>query len=144
MTTKDDYLRETGSFNGNYTRVTANIFNTSPFFDKKDIVQVKYEMLRSVSEGEGNVTEIASAYGFSRKSYYQASAAFDSEGLGALVPKKTGPKGPSKLSPEVLGFIEAFSEAHRDAKSSTISTALEAKLGVKIHPRTIYRHLKKN
>jgi len=101
-------------------------------------------MVRAASNGEGNVTEVADAYGFSRKSYYQASKAFELGGLCALIPQKKGPKGPSKLDPEALAFINDFSEERKNAKASEISAALEAEKGVKVHPRTISRHLKKN
>ena len=144
MPTKDENLKKSGSFNGNHANVTAGIFGSSYFFDKRDIVQVKYEMLRATSNGEGNVTEIADAYGFSRKSYYQANKAFKSGGLIALVPQKKGPKRASKLTPEAVAFIDAFAEEHKNAKSGEISAALEAEKGVRIHPRTIYRYLKKN
>ena len=144
MSTKADYLRETGCFNSNHASVTANVFASSPFFDARDIVQVKYEMVRAASGGEGSVTDIAEAYGFSRKSYYQAREAFDVGGLCALVPKKTGPKGPTKLSTDVQEFILSFLKEHSSAKSGQISAALESEKGIKIHPRTIYRHIKKN
>ena len=144
MPTKDATLKETGCFNNNHNNVTANIFISNPFFDKRDVVQVKYEMVRAVSNGEGNITEIASAYGFSRKSYYQASKAFELGGLYALAPQKKGPKRPSKLNSEVTEFINAFTEGHKNANSIEIADALEAEKGVRLHPRTIYRHLKKN
>ena len=144
MSTKDETLKESGCFNANHANVTAGIFSSNPFFDKKDVIQVKYEMIRAASNGEGSVTEIADAHGFSRKSFYQIGKAFASGGLGALVPKKKGPKGPSKLNPEALGFINDFSEMNKGAKAGEISAALEAAKGVKVHPRTIHRQLKKN
>jgi len=144
MPTKDENLKESGCFNTNHANVTAGIFDSSPFFDKQDIVQVKYEMIRAATKGEGSVTVIADAYGFSRKSFYQASKAFTLGGLCALVPRKKGPKGPSKLDPEASAFINAFTDERKNAKANEISAALEAEKGVKVHPRTIYRHLKKN
>jgi len=53
MPTKDATLKETGCFNSNHDNVTAGIFASNPFFDKRDIVQVKYEMIRAASNGEG-------------------------------------------------------------------------------------------
>jgi transposase len=144
MMVKDETLKRNGSFNNNHENVYAGIFNTVPFFDKRDIVQVKYEMIRAASKKEGSITEIADLYGFSRKSYYQISKAFEADGLCALLPKKTGPKGASKLNPEVLEFIDSFVAGHKNAKSKEISAALEAEKGINVHPRTIYRHLKKN
>jgi transposase len=144
MMVKDETLKRNGSFNKNHENVSAGIFNTTPFFDKRDIVQVKYEMIRAASKKEGSITEIADLYGFSRKSYYQISKAFETDGLCALLPKKTGPKGASKLNPDVMEFIDSFIASHKNAKSKEISAALEIEKGIKVHPRTIYRHLKKN
>ena len=144
MTAKDENLKKNGCFNSNHENVTANVFNMPLFFDKKDIVQVRYEMIRAVSKDEGSVTEIADAFGFSRKSFYQMRKAFEADGLCALLPKKTGPKGAFKLNPDVLAFIDSFSAEHKNAKSKEISSALESEKGVKVHPKTIHRYLKKN
>jgi transposase len=144
MELKEDALKKSNSFNHNHKKVTADIFRTAPFFDRKDIVQVKYEMVRAVSNAEGSITEISSDFGFSRKSYYQISKAFQGGGLCALVPKKTGPQKPHKLTPEASAFIDSYLADKPNAKPAELAAALEAKTGVSIHPRTIYRHLKKN
>ena len=143
MVPKDEALKKSGCFNNNHENVTASIFESAPFFDRKDIVQVKYEMIRAVTKDEGSITEISDAYGFSRKSYYQTSEAFESGGLHALIPKKTGPKGPSKLNTEVAEFIDSYLAGHKGAKPKEISMQLEAEKGVKVHPRSIYRYLEK-
>lgn len=57
-----------------------------------DIVQVKYEMLKDAAVGTRG---IADEFGFSRASFYKINDAFDSKGLSALVPEKTGPKKPN-------------------------------------------------
>jgi len=144
MSSKDANMKRNGSFNKNYANVSASIFEASPFFDKRDIVQVKYEMVRAASRGEGSIYEIAAAHGFSRKSYYQTSKAFESGGLCALVPKKTGPKGPTKINCEITAYIEGYYAEHPKAGVNEISEALKEEKGVKVHPRTIYRHVKKN
>jgi len=144
MPIKDDVLRESGCFNANHERVTAGIFRSTPFFDRKDVVQVKYEMIRAGSNGESSITEIAEAFGFSRKSYYQASDAFNVGGLGALVPKKTGPKSAHKLNSEMQKFIDSYLTDNKKAKAGEITAAIEAKMGIRIHPRTVHRFLKKN
>ena len=143
MATKEDTLKKTGCFNNNYENVSASIFKSALFFDKKDIVQVKYEMIRAVTKEEGSITEIADIYGFSRKSYYQINEAFETGGLYALIPKKTGPKKPHKLTPEVLEFIDSYLASHKNAKAPEISARLETEKGVKIHPRTVYRYIEK-
>lgn len=144
MESKEETLKGNGCFNNNFGHVTAGIFNLNPFFDKRDIVQVKYEMLRAASNKEGSITEIAGAFGFSRKSFYQINKAFDIDGLHALIPKKTGPKKARKLNAEAQGFIESYLSEHKGSGAKEISSALESCMDVKIHPRTVYRFLKKN
>jgi len=144
MQSKDNLLKKAGAFNDNYEKVTAEIFNTSPFFDKKDVVQVKYEMIRAGFNNEGSVTKIAGDFGFSRKSYYQAKKALDTGGLPALSPKKTGPKGAFKMDADALSFIDTFRKNHKNANPEEISAALEEEKKIKVHPKTIGRHLKKN
>jgi hypothetical protein len=63
-------------------QVTDPEFLASDFFDTRDAVQVKYEMVRKVQAGGAPVTEAAAAFGYSRPAYY-AAAAFPL-GLGVL------------------------------------------------------------
>ena len=144
MASKEETLRRNNCFNSNHTNVRADIFRKAPFFDSRDIVQVKYEMVRAASNGEGSIAEISSAFGFSRKSYYQINEAYQSGGLYALIPKKKGPKGAHKLTAEAAAFISEFITNKPNAKPNEISNALESETGVNVHPRTIYRYLKKN
>ena len=43
--------------------------SANPFFDPRDVVQVKYEMLRRVREDGTPVSRAAADFGFSRPSY---------------------------------------------------------------------------
>ena len=143
MPIKEKSLKENGSFNKQFMSVSAELFKTSSFFEEKDIVQVKYEMLRAVSKDEVSVTDAANDFGFSRKTYYQVSKAFDTGGLSALIPKKTGPKGPSKLYGDVSRFIDAYSSEHKNANASEIAEKLETSLEIRVHPRSIERYFEK-
>lgn len=143
MQSREEVLKENGSFNRSFMNVHAAVFSISPFFDKKDLVQVKYEMLRAVTKDGDSVSNAAEEFGFSRKTYYQLSKAFDGGGLNALMPKKPGPKGPSKLQGDVSAFIDSYSADHENAKAREIATQLEAAQGIRVHPRTIERYLEK-
>jgi transposase len=143
MASKEESLIETGSFNKRHLDVSAGIFKTSQFFDARDLVQVKYEMLRAVGSDGSSVADAAGKFGFSRKTYYQVGKAFGEGGLSALVPKKTGPKGPSKLRGEVSEFIDSYIERHERANAKEVAAQLDAEVGVRIHPRTIERYLEK-
>ena len=67
-------LHAQGAVNPRPQAVTDGLFAASEFFDPRDLVQVKYEMLRRVEDGQ-SVTEAAATFGFSRPSFYQAQAA---------------------------------------------------------------------
>src|SRR5258705_6142517 len=74
----------------------------SDFFDARDAVQVKYEMVRKARAGGAPVTEAAAAFGYSRPAYYAAAAALESSGLDRLVPARPRPRSASQLTAEIL------------------------------------------
>lgn len=138
---KGKALRQEGSFNPRYREVKDELFLEKDFFDPRDIVQVKYEMLRRVrSEGQ-TVTQASGAFGFSRLSYYQAQSAFDEGGLPGLVPRKRGPQGAHKLTDEVMVFIEQALTNDRSLLARDLAALVEERFGVRVHPRTIERRL---
>jgi hypothetical protein len=47
------------------------VFSGSQFFDPRDLVQVKYEMVRRVRVDRQPVSRSLAAFGFSRSSFYQ-------------------------------------------------------------------------
>src|SRR5215831_8041196 len=63
---KMEALRQSGTLNPRPEDVTDELFKASEFFDARDVVQVKYEMLRRVEKEGRPITEAASAFGFSR------------------------------------------------------------------------------
>src|SRR5258708_20122471 len=84
-------LQQEASLHPHPELVTDELFLTHEFFDPRDLVQVKYEMLRRVqSEGQA-VSQSAAHFGFSRPSFYQAQAAFQQGGLPALTPQTPAP-----------------------------------------------------
>jgi len=143
MSPKEKSLMENGSYNKYHMRVNSETFKANSFFDVKDIVQVKYEMLRAVKVDGSHVTDIVGEFGFSRKTYYQINNAFEKGGLNSLVPKKPGPKGPNKLHGEVLEFINSYKVDHKNANAKEIALKLEEGAGVRVHPRTIERYFEK-
>src|SRR3954454_5088161 len=91
--------------------VSDAAFAASEFFDARDVVQVKYEMVRRVEADGVSVSAAADAFGFSRQSYYTAAAALAEGGLQGLVPAKPGPRGAHKLTDEVLDEVERWRAA---------------------------------
>ena len=123
--------------------VTHPLFQASEFFDARDLVQVKYEMLREVQVGNQPVSRSAAAFGFSRPSFYQAQAAFTREGLCGLVPRKRGPHGAHKLRPEVMAFVAEARDAEPSSSFVELARRIEERFGLRVHPRSIERGLRK-
>jgi transposase len=123
--------------------VTDSLFRDSSFFDPNDLVQVKYEMLRSVHKDGRAVVEAAEAFGLSRPVFYVTQALFQSEGLPGLLPRKRGPKRPHKLNDEAMAvLLEAIEAAGRTLKGEELAALLAQRCGVKVHPRSILRRLR--
>jgi len=140
---KEAVLKENGSFNEGYQDVIASIFQESLFFDPRDIVQVKYEMLRSASNDKKTISEIVKEYGFSRVSFYRNQTLFETGGLEALVPKKPGPKGAHKFQTEGKEFVVNYLKKKPNATAVEIARQMEASIGLKVHPQTIIRFIQK-
>jgi transposase len=134
-------LVEEGTLNPFPEKVSDPKFRQSEFFDARDIVQVKYEMLRRVSVDDVSVTEATDEYGVSRPTYYQAKASFDQAGVAGLVPKKRGPRGPHKLQGEILAFIEKQHVTGKPIRARELARAIREEFSVEVHPRTIERAL---
>jgi transposase len=96
--------------------VNAPAFWAEEFFDARDAVQVKYEMVRSVLVDGESVTAAAAAFGYSRQTYYQAATALAEAGLDGLVAAKPGPRGGHKLTAEICAWAEQQPAADPDLK----------------------------
>ena len=139
-------LLEQSCLNPRPEQVTDDLFHEEGFFDPRDLVQVKYEMLRKVGVDKRPVTEAAQSFGFSRPSFYKAKEALDREGLIGLSPKKRGPRTKYKVGEEVLSFVkEVFAKEGR-LPMPEVADRVKERFGVTIHPRSIERALngKKN
>jgi transposase len=128
-----------GTFNPAAERVRDPKFHTHDFFDPRDLVQVKYELLRRVSLEHASVTAATAAYGVSRPTYYQAKAHFATAGIAGLVPRKRGPRGPHKLQGEALAFVEQHRVVGKPLRARALAQRLRQQFHLTIHPRTIER-----
>ena len=136
-------LRQRGSLNPHPEKVQDQLFGKDGFFDARDRVQVKYEMLRRVRVEGQPIRRVAPAFGFSRPSFYQAQLAFEEGGLAALVPKKPGPRGGHKLDEEVLGFLVQRLEEDSTLRPADLAPLVQAQFGRSVHSRSIERALKR-
>jgi len=138
-----DALLKEGALNTSSEKVRDPKFQQGEFFDPRDVVQVKYEMLRRVRVESASVTDVAEEYGFSRPTYYQARASFDKAGIAGLVRKKRGPRGRHKLSEEVLAFLERQVVPGQPIRARELARLVRQEFKVDVHPRTIERTLGK-
>ncbi len=138
---KREALQQRGTLNPRPERVTDELFQQSEFFDARDLLQVKYEMLRRVKLDGASVTGTAEGFGVSRPSFYAAQAAFAGAGLAGLLPRKRGPRGGHKLRPEIGRFLEEARAADRATAASKLAPLVLERFGVALHPRTIERAL---
>src|SRR6201989_3318178 len=122
-------------------QVTDPEFLASDFFDARDAVQVKYEMVRKVKAEGAPVTEAAAAFGYSRPSYYEAAAALERSGLEGLVPGRPGPRGGHKLTEEVLAWAEDQLAADPALRPAQLPDRIEEAFGVRVHPRSVEKAL---
>jgi transposase len=139
--TRSAALRDNGTMNPSPDQVADPKFHKSEFFDPRDLVQVKYEMLRRVLVDAASVTEATVEYGVSRPTYYQTKANFEAGGIAGLVPKKPGPRGPHKLEGEVLRFVQSHHVPGQPVRARALATLVREKFAIDVHARTIERAL---
>lgn len=136
---KADALLAEGTLNPAPERVRDAKFREGEFFDPRDLVQVKYEMLRKVSAENASISQASEEYGVSRPTFYQAKAGFEEAGLAGLMPKKPGPRGPHKLQGEVLAFLRKQLVPGEPIRARALAELIRKELGQSVHPRTIER-----
>lgn len=136
-------LKKEGTLHPNPDRVHADLLAKSPFFDANDLMQMKYEMLRSVTVDQKSVAEAATSFGLSRVAYYHAWKQYKNHGLAGLLPRRSGPKHPHKFTPEVMSFIDQqLLAAEGKPDWSLLCKQIKSRFGTKVHPRSVERAVK--
>jgi len=111
------------------------------FFDARDRVQVKYEMLRRHRVEGRPVAHVAEAFGVSRQAFYVADQAFQQEGIPGLLPRPRGPRRNHKCTEEVLDFVERWRAGQDVQGQETMQQAVRHQFGITVHPRSLDRAL---
>jgi transposase len=138
---KAEELAASRTLNPHPEAVRDEAFTSGEFFDARDLVQVKYEMVRRVGADGASITQAASSFGFSRQSYYTASQALAEGGLAALVPAKPGPRGAHKLTDEVLDHLETLRAEQPGLRTADLVRATADRFAMTVHPRSVERAL---
>jgi transposase len=138
---KTQNLKKYGALNPHPHKVAEKMFSDPEieFFDPRDLVQVKYEMLRAVDREGRSVKRASEAFGFSRPAFYQAQSQFRQEGVSGLVKKRPGPKSAHKVTDDILAFIEEKIKAGQPLGARKLAPLIKEKFGKDVHPRSIER-----
>ena len=135
-------LKATGTLNRNPDAVVDPLFRGRGFFDPRDILQLRYEMVRRHHVEDVPVAMTAQLFGVSLPTAYQAQAAFAAEGLAGLLPKRRGPKQGHKLTPDILAHIEQRRRERPDWRTSDLLADLQHAFRLTIHRRSLERVLR--
>ena len=138
---KSSALRQRGCLHPHPQRVNDELFVANAFFDPRDLLQVKYEMLRRVRVDGYTVSRSAASFGLSRPSFYQAQAAYEAGGLAALVPRKRGPRHAHKLSEAVIELVQQRLAQQPQLKADALVELVHQRFGISVHPRSVERAL---
>lgn len=135
-------LQATGTLNRRPQAVTDPLFQTGGFFDPRDLLQVRYEMVRRHLVEDEPIVATARLFGVSLPTAYQAHVAFKAGGLAGLLPKRRGPKHGHKLTPAVLSHIEQRRRERPNLRASDLLADLRRTFGLTIHRRSLERLLR--
>jgi transposase len=138
---KRQALRRHGILHAHPEQVSDPLFRQHAFFDPRDLLQVKYEMLRRVQVEGVSVTAAAAAFGFSRPAFYQAWAAYQRHGLPGLLPQRRGPRRAHKLSDAVVDFALRHRLDNPALRSAALCGLIQDAFGLTVHPRSLERAL---
>ena len=136
---KRDFLKAARAWNDRARDVESELFQQSDFFDPRDKVQVKYEMLRAALVDGLNVSQASRQYGYSRESFYTAVEALREQGIPGLSDGTRGPKQARKLTPEVQRFLVQEIEKNPSVSSRVLAERVAEKLSVDVHRRSVER-----
>src|SRR5215469_13082287 len=138
---KSKELKQTGTLNPHAETVTDPLFQQNPFFDPRDLLQARYEMLRRHTAEQMSVIDAATAFGVSRPTFYQAQEAFQRSGLAGLLPARRGPKDGHKLSAEVLDYVASLRGADPKLSTGQCVKAIQERFAITVHRRSLERAL---
>lgn len=136
---KEEALRRQGALHPHPDVVQDEAFRQGEFFDARDLVQVRYEMVRRHQVDGKAVTAVADAFGVSRQAFYTTETAFEQRGISGLLPRRRGPQRAHKCTDEILDFVEQWRAASPTEKD--VTEAIRKRFGISINPRSVERAL---
>jgi len=133
-------LQQEGTLHPRGSRVRAQLFWEHPrFFDARDELQVKYEMLRAHFVDGQPVTQVCATFGYSRQTFYVLQRRLARRGIVGLRDGRPGRVGPTKCTPDVVAFLQAQRVADPAIAPADLVARLARERGVRLHRRTVER-----
>ncbi len=134
-------LKKAGTLNRSPQKVRDPTFATGDFFDPEDLLQVRYEMVRLVRLRKATLAEAAQRFGVSLSTCFRMTRAFRKGGLAGLIPAPRGPRGPHKITPEILAFVQSCRARQGRIGARRLVPLIEAEFGIRVHPRGLEKAL---
>jgi transposase len=135
-------LRKSHTLHPHPDQVRDPLFTSGlPFFDPRDLVQVKYELLRRVRVDGDSVSHATALFAISRPTFYAAQAAWEDSGIVGLLPQPTGPRHAHKLTADIITLLEPLAKT---MSSAALAVWLHDQHHLTVHPRSIERALKRS
>jgi transposase len=132
-------LRQSRTLHPHPEQVRDPLFTSgSPFFDPRDLVQVKYELLRRVRVDGYSISQATALFALSRPTFYAAQSAWEQAGMSGLLPQSTGPRQAHKLTDEIVAALRPLAKTMSAAE---LAAWLQEQQGLSVHPRSIERAL---
>lgn len=137
-----DDLRRRHCYHLGADRVTDPLFQSDDFFDPRDLLLVKYELLRRVRCDGVPIVRAVVRFAVSRATYYQTYRAWTVRGLLGLLPRPTGPRQGYKLTADIVATLAPADGADAVADAAELARRLWAEHRLRVHPRSIARALR--
>ena len=136
------HLHESRTLNPHPESVTDPSFSNSSFFDSRDLLQVRYEMIRFHTK-DTTLKETAARFGMSTATCTRLKRDYLNGGLHALIPKRRGPRGPRKITSAVVDYARAYLAEHGDTSIRELAERVGEHFGISIHFSALHRALSK-
>lgn len=140
---KEEQLRKTGTYNTNSDKVIGKDFTPGGVLDSRDLLQVRYELVRAITIDHKSYDETSAMFGVSSRSARRYVKDLQEKGLIALLPERKGPDPGNghKLSAEAKNFIDEYMRKNPHATGGKAHEALTASLKLHISKRTVERYI---
>jgi transposase len=135
------FLAARGTLHPHPERVQDPLFHGGLFFDARDLIQARSEMVRRYQRDGPPAPPVARAFGVSRQSLYLLAQTVRDYGLPGLFPRKRGPKSAHKCTDAVLAFVRACQSQVPPPTLDELLGDIRQRLGIRLHRRTLERRL---